>query len=168
MPTAGSNLLDGDRLRQDAARLSAILVRKAGIPRFSVAGRAGRFYLARWDGENLSAIRNAESPSAWRMRRTGLAQFDCALSYGLCEYQRTLAVLQPRGGGERWHPMAATRFAHIAAGLGSGNESYPDLFQPYGGFPDAFASRTAITCPICPASGLKKIRSLQGDEALAS
>ena len=25
----------------------------------------------------------------------------------------------------------------IAAGLGlGGNESYPDLFQPYGGFPD--------------------------------
>lgn len=26
---------------------------------------------------------------------------------------------------------------NIAAGLGrGGNESYPDLFQPYGGFPD--------------------------------
>jgi D(-)-tartrate dehydratase len=27
---------------------------------------------------------------------------------------------------------------NIAAGLGlGGNESYPDLFQPYGGFPDS-------------------------------
>jgi hypothetical protein len=31
---------------------------------------------------------------------------------------------------------------NIAAGLGlGGNESYPDLFQPYGGFPDGVAVR---------------------------
>src|SRR6202790_4752656 len=64
-------------------------------------------------------------------------QFDCALSYGLCEYKRTLGVLQTAG----W--LASRCIAHgghqmslnIAAGLGlGGNESYPDLFQPYGGF----------------------------------
>jgi L-alanine-DL-glutamate epimerase-like enolase superfamily enzyme len=66
-------------------------------------------------------------------------QFDCALSYGLCEYLRTLEVLMacawspsrciPHGG----HQMSL----NIAAGLGlGGNESYPDLFLPYGGFPD--------------------------------
>ena len=31
---------------------------------------------------------------------------------------------------------------NIAAGLGlGGNENYPDLFQPYGGFPDAVEVR---------------------------
>ncbi len=36
----------------------------------------------------------------------------------------------PHGG----HQMSL----NIAAGLGlGGNESYPDLFQPYGGFPDS-------------------------------
>jgi hypothetical protein len=38
---------------------------------------------------------------------------------------------------------------NIAAGLGlGGNESYPDLFQPYGGFPDSVR-------PNCPASALR-------------
>lgn len=66
-------------------------------------------------------------------------QFDCALSYGLVEYLRTLDMLReygwwwrrviPHGG----HQMSL----NIAAGLGlGGNESYPDLFQPFGGFPD--------------------------------
>ena len=37
----------------------------------------------------------------------------------------------------------------IAAGLGlGGNESYPDLFQPYGGFPDEVnVSNSYITLP---------------------
>ena len=64
-------------------------------------------------------------------------QFDCALSYGLVEYLRTLEMLKanawsprrciPHGG----HQMSL----NIAAGLGlGGNESYPDVFQPFGGF----------------------------------
>ena len=66
-------------------------------------------------------------------------QFDCALSYGVVEYLRTLAML----AGNRW---SATRCIphgghqmslNIAAGLGlGGNESYPGIFQPFGGFPD--------------------------------
>ena len=38
---------------------------------------------------------------------------------------------------------------NIAAGLGlGGNESYPDLFQPYGGFPDGVrVERGYITLP---------------------
>ena len=67
-------------------------------------------------------------------------QFDCALSYGLVEYERTLKVLETAGWSPRrciphgGHQMSL----NIAAGLGlGGNESYPDLFQPYGGFPDS-------------------------------
>src|SRR5208337_3639370 len=66
-------------------------------------------------------------------------QFDCALSYGLVEYLRTLKMLKEYGWSSRrciphgGHQMSL----NIAAGLGlGGNESYPDLFQPYGGFPD--------------------------------
>ena len=66
-------------------------------------------------------------------------QFDCALSYGLVEYLRTLAMLDEQGWSRRrciphgGHQLSLA----IAAGLGlGGNESYPDLFQPFGGFPD--------------------------------
>jgi D(-)-tartrate dehydratase len=93
-------------------------------------------------GENLFShqdARNLLRYGGMRPDRDWL-QFDCALSYGLCEYLRTLQVMKnaawpasraiPHGG----HQMSL----NIAAGLGlGGNESYPDLFQPFGGFPDS-------------------------------
>ena len=92
-------------------------------------------------GENLFShqdARNLIRYASLRPDRDWL-QFDCALSYGLCEYQRTLEVLQSHG----WSPARCIPHGghqmslNIAAGLGlGGNESYPDLFQPYGGFPD--------------------------------
>lgn len=66
-------------------------------------------------------------------------QFDCALSYGLCEYIRTLEMLDACGWSSRrvvphgGHQMSL----NIAAGLHlGGNESYPGIFQPFGGFAD--------------------------------
>jgi L-alanine-DL-glutamate epimerase-like enolase superfamily enzyme len=92
-------------------------------------------------GENLFShqdARNLLRYGGMRPDRDWL-QFDCALSYGLCEYLRTLEVLKIAGWSPRrciphgGHQMSL----NIAAGLGlGGNESYPDLFQPYGGFPD--------------------------------
>src|SRR5580698_405072 len=92
-------------------------------------------------GENLFShqdARNLLRYGGMRPDRDWL-QFDCALSYGLCEYRRTLAVLRTQGWSPRrcvphgGHQMSL----NIAAGLGlGGNESYPDLFQPFGGFPD--------------------------------
>ncbi|MCX7307772.1 MAG: mandelate racemase/muconate lactonizing enzyme family protein [Afipia sp.] len=92
-------------------------------------------------GENLFShqdARNLIRHGGMRPDRDWL-QFDCALSYGLCEYQRTLEVLKTHG----WSPSRCVPHGghqmslNIAAGLGlGGNESYPDLFQPYGGFPD--------------------------------
>jgi L-alanine-DL-glutamate epimerase-like enolase superfamily enzyme len=67
-------------------------------------------------------------------------QFDCALSYGLVEYLRTLDMLKQHGwSAGRCIPHGGHQMSlAIAAGLGlGGNESYPDLFQPYGGFPDS-------------------------------
>ena len=45
----------------------------------------------------------------------------------------------------------------IAAGLGlGGNESYPDLFQPYGGFPDGVRVENGrVTTPEFPGIGFE-------------
>ncbi|VTR44912.1 Uncharacterised protein [Serratia fonticola] len=46
---------------------------------------------------------------------------------------------------------------NIAAGLGlGGNESYPDLFQPYGGFPDSVRVEDGhIVMPELPGIGFE-------------
>ena len=93
-------------------------------------------------GENLFSHQDARN----LLRYGGLRpdrdwlQFDCALSYGLCEYLRTLSVITSAGwSARRCIPHGGHQMSlNIAAGLGlGGNESYPDLFQPYGGFPDS-------------------------------
>ncbi len=66
-------------------------------------------------------------------------QFDPALSYGLTEFIRTLEMLSHYGWSwRRCIPHGGHQFAlHIAAGLGlGGNESYPHVFKPFGGFGD--------------------------------
>ena len=112
-------------------------------------------------GENLFShqdARNLIRYAGMRPDRDWL-QFDCALSYGLCEYIRTLAVIEAHGWSRRrciphgGHQMSL----NIAAGLGlGGNESYPDLFQPYGGFPDGVrAENGTITMPDLPGIGFE-------------
>jgi L-alanine-DL-glutamate epimerase-like enolase superfamily enzyme len=46
---------------------------------------------------------------------------------------------------------------NIAAGLGlGGNESYPDLFQPFGGFPDGVkVEKGYLTMPDLPGIGFE-------------
>lgn len=72
-------------------------------------------------------------------RNIDILQFDCALSYGLVEYMRTLEHMAAEGWSRRrvvphgGHQMSL----NIAAGLQlGGNESYPDVFQPFSGFSD--------------------------------
>jgi L-alanine-DL-glutamate epimerase-like enolase superfamily enzyme len=112
-------------------------------------------------GENLFShqdARNLLRYAGMRPDRDWL-QFDCALSYGLCEYQRTLDVVQAAGWSPRrciphgGHQMSL----NIAAGLGlGGNESYPDLFQPYGGFPDGVRVEAGhIRMPELPGIGFE-------------
>jgi L-alanine-DL-glutamate epimerase-like enolase superfamily enzyme len=112
-------------------------------------------------GENLFSHQDARN----LLRYGGLRpdrdwlQFDCALSYGLCEYLRTLQVLKIAGWSPRrciphgGHQMSL----NIAAGLGlGGNESYPDLFQPYGGFPDGVRVEGGyINMPDLPGIGFE-------------
>ena len=112
-------------------------------------------------GENLFSMQDARNlirHGGMRKDRDWL-QFDCALSYGLVEYLRTLEMLKeygwspsrciPHGG----HQMSLA----IAAGLGlGGNESYPDLFQPYGGFPDGVRVENGyVTLPSLPGIGFE-------------
>ena len=73
-------------------------------------------------GENLFShqdARNLIRYGGMRPDRDWL-QFDCALSYGLCEYQRTLAVLQTHGwSASRCIPHGGHQMSlNIAAGLG--------------------------------------------------
>jgi D(-)-tartrate dehydratase len=62
-----------------------------------------------------------------------------ALSYGLVEYMDMLDMLKQHGWSPRnCIPHGGHQLSlNIAAGLGlGGNESYPGVFQPYGGFAD--------------------------------
>jgi L-alanine-DL-glutamate epimerase-like enolase superfamily enzyme len=95
-------------------------------------------------GENLFSMQDARNLVRYGGMRSDrdVLQFDCALSYGLVEYIRTLDMLAAHGWSSRrvvphgGHQMSL----NIAAGLHlGGNESYPDVFKPFGGFADAVA-----------------------------
>jgi L-alanine-DL-glutamate epimerase-like enolase superfamily enzyme len=92
-------------------------------------------------GENLFSMQDMRN----LLRHAGLRkdrdilQMDPVLSYGLVEYLRMLEVLDEMGWSrDRCIPHGGHQFAlAIAAGLGlGGNESYPEVFAPFGGFAD--------------------------------
>ncbi|SEM17672.1 L-alanine-DL-glutamate epimerase [Bosea lupini] len=112
-------------------------------------------------GENLFSMQDARNLIRYggmRPDRDWL-QFDCALSYGLVEYLRTLEMLKQNGWSwRRCIPHGGHQMSlNIAAGLGlGGNESYPDLFQPYGGFPDGVRVEAGhIVMPDLPGIGFE-------------
>ena len=112
-------------------------------------------------GENLFSMQDARNLIRYggmRPDRDWL-QFDCALSYGLVEYLRTLEMLNQHGWSRsRCIPHGGHQMSlNIAAGLRlGGNESYPDLFQPYGGFPDGVKVEDGhIVMPELPGIGFE-------------
>ncbi len=112
-------------------------------------------------GENLFSMQDARNlirHGGMRADRDWL-QFDCALSYGLVEYLRTLEMLKQHGwSASRCIPHGGHQMSlNIAAGLGlGGNESYPDLFQPFGGFPDGVkVDGGYVTLPELPGIGFE-------------
>ena len=112
-------------------------------------------------GENLFSMQDARN----LIRHGGMRkdidwlQFDCALAYGLVEYQRTLKMLDDMAGRRR----AAFRMAGIRCRWPSppgsawaATRSYPDLFQPYGGFPDGVRVENGhVTLPPLPGIGFE-------------
>jgi len=92
-------------------------------------------------GENLFSHQDARNLLRYGGMRPDrdILQFDPVLGYGLTEFLRTLDVVRDAGWStRRVVPHGGHQFAlAIAAGLHlGGNESYPDVFRPFGGFAD--------------------------------
>jgi L-alanine-DL-glutamate epimerase-like enolase superfamily enzyme len=136
---------------------------EAGDPLdFELQARLGEVYTAPMaTGENLFSMQDARNLIRYggMHKERDWLQFDCALSYGLVEYLRTLDMLRDHGwSASRCVPHGGHQMSlAIAAGLGlGGNESYPDLFQPYGGFPDGVKVESGfVTLPALAGIGFE-------------
>jgi D(-)-tartrate dehydratase len=112
-------------------------------------------------GENLFSMQDARNLIRYGGLRPDrdILQFDPALSYGLVEYLRTLDMLRAHGWSpRRCVPHGGHQFAlNIAVGLGlGGNESYPDVFAPFGGFADDTPVRAGrVAMPHIPGIGFE-------------
>lgn len=130
---------------------------------------------ARAASESRNPVATGENLFSWQdsqnlLRYGGMKperdylQMDPALSYGTVEYLRMLNVLEARGWSRRrciphgGHQMAL----HIAAGLGlGGNESYPGIFQPFGGFADGVpVQNSRVSIPDAPGIGIEEKAAL--------
>jgi L-alanine-DL-glutamate epimerase-like enolase superfamily enzyme len=117
-------------------------------------------------GEDLFSMQDARNLIRYGGMRPDrdILQFDCALSYGLVEYLRTLDMLKANGWSpRRCVPHGGHQFAlNIAVGLGlGGNESYPDVFAPFGGFADDTpVEDSRIAMPDAPGIGFERKSAL--------
>nr|WP_163500254.1 mandelate racemase/muconate lactonizing enzyme family protein [Halomonas socia] len=117
-------------------------------------------------GENLFSHQDARNLLRYGGMRADrdILQMDPALSYGLVEYLRTLQVLRSHGWSPRQCiPHGGHQFAlNIAAGLKlGGNESYPEVFAPFGGFADsAPVEEGRVALPELPGIGFEDKREL--------
>lgn len=92
----------------------------------------GENLMSTWDGRNLLRYGGLRADR-------DLLQFDCALSYGICEYIRTVEMVEAAGWSRQsLYPHGGHLLSlHITAGLGlGGTEAYPRTHQPVGGFTD--------------------------------
>ncbi len=136
---------------------------EAGDPLdFELQSELARHYEAAMaTGENLFSMQDARNLIRYGgMRRDrDWLQFDCALSYGLVEYMRTLAMLKEHSwSARRCIPHGGHQLSlNIAAGLGlGGNESYPGVFQPFGGFADGIPVENGyVRMPDVPGVGFE-------------
>jgi D(-)-tartrate dehydratase len=112
-------------------------------------------------GENLFSVQDARNLIRYGGMRPDrdILQFDPVLGYGLVEYLRILDMLQQHGWSrKRCIPHGGHQFAlNIAAGLGlGGNESYPGIFQPFGGFADSIPIEGSyVRLPDAPGIGFE-------------
>jgi L-alanine-DL-glutamate epimerase-like enolase superfamily enzyme len=117
-------------------------------------------------GENLLSRHEATNLIRYGGMRPDrdILQMDSALSYGFTEYQKTLGMLREYGwDAARCVPHGGHQFnLAIAAGCGlGGSESYPGIFEPFGGFADGDRVVDGyITLPDVPGIGLEEKSSL--------
>jgi len=113
-------------------------------------------------GENLFSVPDVTNLVRYGGMRPGrdIFQMDPGLSYGLYEYARMLDVLESHGFDRRFaFPHGGHLLnLHAAAGLGLGGcESYPGVFAPFGGYPDACALSGGRIAPTdAPGFGLEQ------------
>ncbi len=113
-------------------------------------------------GENLFSIQDARNLIRYGGMRPDrdILQFDCALSYGLVEYLRILEMLTEYGWSWRTVvPHGGHQISlNMAAGLGlRGNESYPGIFAPFGGFADDIpVIDSQVALPDTPGIGFER------------
>ena len=113
-------------------------------------------------GENLFSHQDARN----LLRHAGLRpdrdvlQMDPVLAYGLVEYLRMQQALKEQGWSpRRCIPHGGHQFAlNLAAGLGlGGNESYPRVFAPFGGFADSTPIEDGyVRLPSVPGIGFEE------------
>jgi L-alanine-DL-glutamate epimerase-like enolase superfamily enzyme len=118
-------------------------------------------------GENIFSRQDAQN----LLRHGGMRpdrdilQFDPALAYGLTEFLRIRDLLRAHGFSPRnCIPHGGHQFAlAIASGLHlGGNESYPGVFQPFGGFADDTPIRDGYVAPCeSPGIGIEEKASLR-------
>jgi L-alanine-DL-glutamate epimerase-like enolase superfamily enzyme len=127
----------GERMEQYGLRW----YEEAGDPLdYGLQAELGRHYAAPFaTGENLFSHQDVRNLLRYAGLRpdVDLLQMDPGLSYGIVELVRMLDVLRDAGWtADRVIPHGGHLMAlHMAAGLQlGGNESYPGIFQPFGGF----------------------------------
>jgi len=117
-------------------------------------------------GENLFSMQDARNLIRYggMHPETDWLQFDCALSYGLVEYLRTIEMVEQNGWSRtRIVPHGGHQMSlNMAAGLGlGGNESYPGVFQPFGGFADCIRDEQGkVGLPASPGIGFEEKSAL--------
>lgn len=117
-------------------------------------------------GENLFSVQEVRN----LLRHGGLRphldtlQMDPALSYGVPEYAAMLGELSARGwSARRCCPHGGHQYnLAIAAAFGLGGcESYPHVFQPFGGFADAVPVEAGrVRLPETPGIGIESKTAL--------
>lgn len=117
-------------------------------------------------GENLFSHQDARNLLRYGGMRPDrdILQMDPVLGYGLVEYLRMFDELRRHGWSPRQCiPHGGHQFAlNIAAGLKlGGNESYPRVFAPFGGFADSTPIVEGhVALPAVPGIGFEDKRQL--------
>ena len=113
-------------------------------------------------GENLFSCQDVANLVRFGGMRAGLDvfQMDPGLSYGIGEYLRMIEVLEQAGYScQQCYPHGGHLInLHIVAGLGLGGcESYPGVFQPFGGYSPACRVEGSTVMPSdAPGFGLEQ------------